>query len=115
MQVTLPYPPSANRYYRVVMGRAVKSAEAREYLIVASAEATRQGLRPIESGDVVLTIDLYRPQKSGDVDNRIKQLADALQGIAYANDKQIKKITVERHDTDRKNPRAVVTIESAKL
>jgi nitric oxide reductase large subunit len=41
---------------------------------------------------------VFRPRASGDLDNRIKVLVDALQGIAYANDSQVKHIDLWMHD-----------------
>jgi len=109
LSFTMPYPPSANRYWRVVNGRAVKSAAARAYQRTVAAMFRR---RPM-TGEVIVGINVYRPAKRGDVDNSIKVLLDALKGIAFHDDKQVKRIDIERHDTDPKNPRADVVIEAA--
>lgn len=112
MTITLPYPPSANRYWRVFQGIARKSKEASAYQFTAAAMARSQGMLPIVDGEVRVTIDVYRPAKRGDVDNSVKILVDALKGIAFTDDKQVKRIEIERHDTDRHHPRAVVTVEA---
>jgi Holliday junction resolvase RusA-like endonuclease len=56
---------------------------------------------------------VYRPRKAGDLSNRIKVLEDALNGIAWIDDKQIVEIHARRED-DASNPRVEVRIEEAK-
>lgn len=111
MTVTLPYPPSANRYWRNVAGRVLVSREARTYKTVAAIHARAQGMRPT-AGPVVLTIDAYRPRRIGDLDNLMKVLGDALRGVAYEDDSQVVEIRARRFD-DKANPRAVVTVQAA--
>lgn len=106
--LTLPYPPSANRYWRVWRGRAVTSDEARAYKLTIAHlfKAT-----PLEG---LLSVDLAvcRPRRSGDLDNRIKVTLDALRGIAFVDDSQIVAIHATRHE-DKANPRVEVVIRSA--
>lgn len=109
LKLILPYPPSANRYWRNFRGRMVKSAEARAYQRTIAAMCRANPF----IGDVIVCANVFRPKKQGDIDNRIKVVLDALEGIAYANDKQIKRVDFERHDTDRNNPRVEVVIEQA--
>lgn len=111
MKLTLPFPPSANRYWRVWRGRPVVSSEARQYKLDVATLARVAGLRPVE-GSVSLTLNIYRPRKAGDLSNRIKVVEDALQGIAYENDSQVVEIIARRHD-DAKNPRIEVEIARA--
>lgn len=63
-------------------------------------------------GPVVLTCRWYRSRRSGDLDNRLKVLIDALRGYAYVDDKQIIEIHAYRYDHP-KNGTVVVTIEPA--
>ena len=53
-----------------------------------------------------------RPQRSGDLDNRLKCLLDSLNGIAWSDDGQIVEIHAYRHD-DKKNPRVEIEINPA--
>lgn len=106
--LTLPYPPSANRYWRMVRGHMTVSADAKAYKDGAGMVARHQGMAPF-TGTVALHIHLYRPQRSGDLDNRVKILADALKGIAYNDDAQIVELHAWLHD-DKKNPRAELEI-----
>lgn len=96
------YPPSANRYWRVWGGRVVRSSEARSYKIACQIIAAREKIKPI-AGDVAVTIILHpKLTKKGvasktrlDLDNALKVVIDALQGVAYANDSQVVKLIAE--------------------
>jgi crossover junction endodeoxyribonuclease RusA len=106
MFFTLPYPPSANRYWRKTnRGQVYLSSEAKEYKQLAKILVKRDLLK----GDLVFTAHFYRPQKSGDLSNRIKVLEDALQAVCYEDDKQIVEIHAYRRD-DKTNPRVEVEI-----
>jgi crossover junction endodeoxyribonuclease RusA len=105
--VTLPYPPSANRYWRTTRdGRTYVSAEAKQYKKDVAKVAGRANL----TGELRLTMFVYRPRKTGDLSNRIKVLEDALQGVLFNDDKQISEIYAVRLD-DKQNPRVEVTVE----
>lgn len=108
IRLTLPEPPSANRYWRVWRGRAVKSAEARAYQ--ARVKLARRG-RPLE-GNVSVLFHWFRGRRSGDLDNRLKVALDALRSVAFADDRQVVAILAYRHE-DKANPRIEVMIEEA--
>jgi len=66
--------------------------------------------RPIRKpNDVVLVLDWYRVNALGDLSNRIKIVEDALQGAAYDNDSQVRRIIAERFD-DADRPRLEVGV-----
>ena len=113
MNFTLPYPPSANRYWRVWRGRAVKSDEARAYQAAVTLMCKGGAARPL-AGQVQVSVKVYRPAKRGDLDNSLKVLLDALKGHAYLDDKQVKRIVAEQFD-DAKQPRAEVTVELMRM
>ena len=103
---SLPYPPSANRYWRVFRGRPVKSKEAREYQADVQAR-----YRPSPTTkDVCVQVEVYRPAKRRDLDNCLKVVLDALQGIAYENDGQIVQLVARRYDSFVKAGAIVVTV-----
>lgn len=116
IRLTLPYPPSANRYWRTrVAGSGRKafvqtyvSEEAKAYREAVARICTSAGVKPL-AGDVTLTLDLYRPRKSGDVSNRIKVLEDALIGFAFEDDSQVRGIQAHRDD-DKRSPRVEVLV-----
>lgn len=93
--LNLPWPPSANRYYRSVNGRSILSLVARQYrekVVSLVGQAT-----PL-LGRLSLTLYAYPPdQRKRDLDNMLKQTLDALQhaGI-FKDDSQIDRILIER-------------------
>lgn len=110
VKVTLPYPPSVNRYLRFAPGGyAYTTREAKAYKQGAKLRALTQGMRPIQEGEVALLITVFRPRKTGDLDNHLKVLLDSLNGIAYADDKQVGEIFISRFE-DKENPRVEVRV-----
>lgn len=117
IRLTLPYPPSVNAMYRNTRvrwgngrgrvlsdeGHAFKSAVA----TIAMIERAGYTLEPVK-----LTIRLFRPRKSGDLDNFIKSVQDSLTGVCWRDDSQVVEIHAYRFE-DKKNPR--VEIEIAEL
>lgn len=108
--LVLPYPPSANRYWRHANNRTFKSAEATHYQQVVAWQCAALGLVP-ERSPVCLNITVYRPQRRGDLDNRLKVLLDALQGFVFVDDEQVVELHAYLRD-DRRNPRVEVEWES---
>ena len=133
--LTLPYPVSANRYWRPVRIGAhitiVPTKEAKEYRKEVAYLALGAGIRKTIPGRVALTIRLYphRPQdfktrqrKHGpawddtvqclDLDNANKVLLDSLKGVAFEDDAWVRRIHAERMEPDGNGARVVVTIEA---
>lgn len=105
-QLILPYPISTNRYWRSFRGMTVKSTEAREYKAAVQVIAAYEGVcDPLQCG-VKLDMSYHpkRPQKyqpgqavrSMDLDNVMKVAIDCLNGIAYADDKQITHLSIRK-------------------
>ncbi len=119
LHFVLPYPPSANRYWRHAAiyskdaGKWIAvtylSDEAKIYKQVIKLFAKNHKIKPLLN-NVVLTAYVYRPQKSGDLGNRLKVVEDALEEIAYINDNQICESHHYRRD-DKTRPRVEVFIE----
>lgn len=136
--LTLPYPISANRYWasRVIKSRETGkwmsmtyvTPEAKSYKAEVAWLAKAAGVRAPLAGRVALDIKLYphRPQdwerrmrkdpltwddtvQCIDLGNAEKVLADALEGVAFDNDKQIWRQTKERMEPDGE-ARVIVTI-----
>jgi crossover junction endodeoxyribonuclease RusA len=111
MKIVLPYPVSANRYWRsfAYLDRTTKkprsvtvpSDEAKAFKQEVGWRAKAAGFKepttkPIEIASITLS---PRAKKDGtasatvlDLGNCWKVVEDALQGIVYVNDKQIKRI-----------------------
>lgn len=97
--VLMNYPVSANRYWRNFKGRMVVSAEAMQYKAHIGA-LWRAMSFPLHEGPVLVELLLHpKTTKAGaesktrmDLDNCIKVAIDALKGIAFADDKQVRKL-----------------------
>jgi crossover junction endodeoxyribonuclease RusA len=121
--ITLPYPPSANRYWRtaIVCNRVqtYPSAEAKVYKAEALVIARQAGITAPLQGRISLHVQLYpqRPQdwarrarkdpgtwdddvRCIDLGNAEKVLSDALNGVAWLDDKQHRRILLERMEPD---------------
>lgn len=111
MKLILPYPVSANRYWRsfayIPRGEkkprsvTVPSDEARAYKAEVGWRAKAAGFRapttkPIEIASITLCPRMNKDGSASgtvlDLGNCWKVVEDALQGIVYVNDKQIKRI-----------------------
>lgn len=107
---TLPYPPSVNRVWRsiVIKGavRVLLSSEGRAYKKAVAALAPKLFLL---AGPLGIRVRVYRPRRVGDLNNRIKVIEDALQGVAYENDDQIEYSETFRFD-DKDNPRVEIEV-----
>lgn len=108
--ITLNFPPSSNRYWRVGQGRVYRSEAAIAYRAHVATICETAGVKPID-GEIAVTLRFYRPAKRGDLDNRVKICLDSLQAHAYHNDSQIVSIHATRHE-DKHCPRVEVTIEA---
>lgn len=102
----LPYPVSCNRYWRNFKGRTVVSKEAIEYKARVACIFRMVGHQLIESGPVAVHILLHPKQtKAGaanktriDLGNAEKVISDALNGVAWTDDRQIERILLELAD-----------------
>lgn len=109
MRLVLPYPPSLNRLYRVVNGRPILSREARDYRARVQRQLAAEGYRPTSS-PVAPSIWLYRPRRTGDADNALKALLDALNGLLWVDDSQVCELHLYRLD-DKEDPRVELLVE----
>ena len=87
--MTLPWPPSVNRYWRSVQGRTILSAEGRAYKQQV-AVMCRDQLIQCRSGSVEVDILAVRPDKrKRDLDNLLKAALDAMTPWVWADDSQV--------------------------
>lgn len=137
IELILPYPLSANRYWRPVnIGKhitIVPTKEAKAYKAEVAYLARQAGVRQPLQGRIALHVQLYpqRPQdwarrakrdpltwdddvRCIDLGNAEKVLSDALNGIAWLDDKQHRRILLERMEPDGE-ARLVVRIEQLAL
>ncbi|QRF55323.1 RusA family crossover junction endodeoxyribonuclease [Variovorax paradoxus] len=134
IRLTLPYPISANRYWRPVKLGAhisiVPTKEAKAFRVEVGAMARAAGVRTPLSGRIAVHLQLYphrpldwqtRQRKHGaawddtvqciDLTNAEKVLMDALNGVAFGDDKQVRRYSAERMEPDEHGARVVLTIE----
>jgi len=134
IRLTLPYPISANRYWRtaLVCGRAQTyvSKEAKDFKEQVGWLCRAAGIRTPLEGRLEVRVQLYpnRPQdwakrvkKLGptwddsvqcmDLTNCEKVLMDALNTLAFNDDKQVRRYFAERMEPDEKGARVEMTIE----
>ena len=103
MPLTLPYPPSANRYLRHTGRGTYRTSAANAYRKQAQLAALMAGIRARHFGPVAIHAVLHpRLTKDGrasetriDLDNCLKVALDALEGVAFENDKQVRRISLE--------------------
>lgn len=108
MKLELPYPVSANRYWRSFVPKGWKRAvvhpsdEARAYKRECAWLAKAAGFKPL-GGAVELHILLIPANRvCMDLDNALKVSIDALRGIVYEDDAQVYRIVAERRAPDGK-------------
>ena len=77
--LTLPWPPSVNKYWRTFQGRMIISAEGRSYRkAVADQVMIQRGAKHYE-GKLNVVIEAWRPDnRRRDLDNLLKAILDAL-------------------------------------
>jgi Holliday junction resolvase RusA-like endonuclease len=86
--------------------RLIKSQKALDY--VAAVKRTYPPLVPLLEGDLRMVADVYYATRRPDLD--VSLILDALEGIAYRNDRQVREMHLYHH-LDRENPRAEITLE----
>lgn len=100
--LTLPLPPSLNRYYRNVNGRTLISSDGRKYKAGVRHYVVEQQIESIQSDRIWLHMLIERADKRrADVDNMAKCCLDSLQADddwpgCYSNDGQIDLLVLER-------------------
>lgn len=97
MHLTLPYPPSMNRYWRRAGRHMHLSTEAKQYREVVIKQL--EGSEPL-TFRLAMRIQMFPPdRRRRDIDNIQKPVLDALQHAgAYIDDEQIDWLLTERCD-----------------
>ena len=101
MNITLPWPPSVNSYYRTYKNRTILSATARRYKKAAGlAIAMSIKTPPMYTGRLEVELHLAPPDgRRRDIDNYAKSTLDALQaGGIFKDDSQIDRLFIYRLD-----------------
>lgn len=78
IELTLPWPPSVNRYWRTFQGRMIISAEGRSYRKAVADQVLIQRGAKHYAGKMKVEIEAWRPDKrKRDLDNLLKAVLDA--------------------------------------
>lgn len=108
-ELTLPLPPSVNRLWRGNRnGRRWCDPAAVGFKQTAALTLLSMRVRPIVGPVELDVVFVVNPRKPLDADNGLKVLLDALQGVAFENDSQVRKLGVELVDDDGKGPRTLL-------
>jgi Holliday junction resolvase RusA-like endonuclease len=105
------HPISTNHYLvNTKMGRRYTPAKTRDFQKKVKEEANKIFKEPME-GDLVMGINYhFGDNRRRDVNNYDKVICDALNGIAYGDDSQIKQMVLTKFK-DKENPRTEVFLE----
>jgi crossover junction endodeoxyribonuclease RusA len=91
IEITLPWPPSVNTYWRNFDGRMIISAKGREYRETVGDQMILQKQIKHFTGRLRVEIEAFRPDKRRrDLDNLLKATLDGLAHAGvYEDDSQI--------------------------
>ena len=79
IEITLPWPPTVNTYWRSFNNRVLISAKGREYRAAVADQVLIQGMAKHIDHAVKVEIKAFRPdRRRRDLDNILKALLDAL-------------------------------------
>lgn len=96
--LTLPWPPSANVYYRNVAGKTLISAEGRAYRKAVADQVLIQRGAKLLAGRLHVSIDAHVPDKRRrDLDNLLKSVLDSMTHAGcWLDDSQIDALMITR-------------------
>ena len=111
MILTLPYPPSANTYWRRNGARYFVAPAGQAFRTEVEVRCAASGIKPL-AGPVALTVTLVPgDRRRRDIDNVLKPLLDALtHGGAWADDSQVKRLLVTMGEPVPKQGRCMVNL-----
>lgn len=90
IELTLPFPPSVNTYWRTFNGRMLISKKGREYRKAVADEIILQKGNKHLKGKIKMTIEAWRPDnRKRDLDNLLKAPLDALTHAGVYEDDQL--------------------------
>ena len=95
--LTLTWPPSLNRMYRVFKNRSILSREGRDYVDYVQEDVATQRIRTV-TGRLKMEIWAYpQDNRARDLDNLLKALLDSMQKAGvYENDSAIDDLRIIR-------------------
>jgi crossover junction endodeoxyribonuclease RusA len=100
VEITLPWPPSLNTYWRQYQGRAILSEKGRLYRKAVMEQCLLQRVGTLTC-PIKVEIVAYRPDnRKRDLDNLLKAALDGMaKGLIYEDDSQIRDLSIRWADT----------------
>lgn len=97
-ELTLPWPPTVNTYYRNIAGKTLISAKGREYRAAVADQVLIQRGAKLFAGRLAVQIVAHVPDKRRrDLDNLLKCTLDSLTHAGvWLDDSQIDSLTISR-------------------
>lgn len=87
IELTLPWPPSVNTYWRMFENRMIISKAGREYRKAVSDQVLIQRGAKHFSGTVKVVIEAWKPdRRKRDLDNLLKAVLDAMKHAGVYED-----------------------------
>ena len=111
LEITIPFPPSLNSYYRHVGHKVLISARGRAYRTEVVTIIRMMRLKRFNDKRVIVSIMMHPPDKRRrDVDNYLKVVFDSIthSGL-WSDDSNVDKLSIERGEIVREG-RMVVRI-----
>lgn len=98
LQLTLPWPPTVNTYYRNVQGKTLISAAGRAYRAAVADQVLIQRGAKQYAGRLSVAIVAHVPdRRRRDLDNLLKSTLDSLTHAGvFLDDEQIDRLSIER-------------------
>ena len=98
IELTLPFPPTVNTYYRNIAGKTLISAKGREYRAAVADQVLIQRGAKLLAGRLSVTIVAHVPDKRRrDLDNLLKSTLDSLTHAGcWIDDSQVDSLTITR-------------------
>lgn len=98
LELTLPWPPTVNTYYRNVQGKTLISETGRKYRAAVADQVLIQRGAKLFAGRLAVAITAHVPDKRRrDLDNLFKSTLDALTHAGvWLDDQQIDSLSIER-------------------
>lgn len=114
MVITLPWPPSVNRYWRRAGNHTHISNEGRAWRTDAAVSMLRA--QRFGESRVSVSIEAYPPDKRRrDLDNVLKAVLDALQtGQIFNDDAQVDDLRIIRREVRQNQGGVVITVGEMK-
>ena len=100
MELTLPWPPSLNTYWRTYQGRMILSEKGRAYRRFVMEQCLLQRVDTF-TGPIKVEIVAFRPDnRKRDLDNLLKAVLDGMaKALVYEDDSQIRDLRILWGDT----------------